>query len=84
MHLLIIYHRKKSQVWIRNEKYLVILYDYGKIKIKINALNEDDHGGFQQQNPQAAVNKQYHMNSWDKQWMIRLKAMEAECYSIEN
>ena len=39
---------------------------------------------FYTQSTQAAVDKQYHMNSWNKQWMIRLKAMEAECYSIEN
>ena len=39
---------------------------------------------FHPQSTQAAVDKQYNMNSWDERWMMRLKAMKAEYYSIEN
>jgi hypothetical protein len=43
-----------------------------------------NNGGFQQQSNQAAENKQYHMNSQNDRRMIRLKAIEAICYYIEN
>ena len=37
------------------------------------------------QSTQAAVDKQYHMNSWNDHWMMMwLKAIEEEYYSIEN
>ena len=41
---------------------------------------------FQQQNTQATVDKQYHMNSQNEWWMIQLKAIQVEYYyySIEN
>ena len=35
-------------------------------------------------NKQATVNKCYNMNSRNERWMMRLKAIEAEYYSIEN
>ena len=35
-------------------------------------------------NKQATVNTCYHMNSQNERWMMRLKAIEAEYYSIEN
>ena len=38
----------------------------------------------QQQSTQAAVNKQYRMNSRNERFMMRLKAIEAEYYSIDN
>ena len=37
---------------------------------------------FHTQSTQAAVDKQYHMNSWNELWIMRLTA--AEYYSIEN
>ena len=43
-----------------------------------------DHGGFQQQSPQRLVNGYEHMNGQNEQRMMRLKAIEAEYYSIEN
>ena len=39
---------------------------------------------FQPQSTQAAVDKQYHMNSRNERWMLRLKAIQVEYYSIEN
>ena len=35
-------------------------------------------------NKQATVHKYNHMNSRNERWMMRLKAIEAEYYSIEN
>ena len=35
-------------------------------------------------NTQATVLKYYHMNSRNDEWMMRLKAIQAEYYSIEN
>ena len=35
-------------------------------------------------NKQAIVHKYNHMNSRNERWMMRLKAIEAEYYSIEN
>ena len=39
---------------------------------------------FQPQSTQASVDKQYHMNSWNERWMMRLKPIQLEYYSIEN
>ena len=39
---------------------------------------------FHTQSTQAAVDKQYHMNSQNERWMMRLKAIQVEHYSIEN
>ena len=39
---------------------------------------------FHQQSTQAAVDKQYRMNRRNERFMMRLKAIEAEYYSIEN
>ena len=44
----------------------------------------DDNGGFQQQVPQRFVDGFEHMNSRNDWLMMRLKAIEAEYYSIEN
>ena len=45
---------------------------------------EYHHGGFQQQSPQSLTDINEHMNSRNDRWMMRLKAIEAEYYSIEN
>ena len=39
---------------------------------------------FQTQSPQRMIDKYEHMNSRNDRLMIRLKAIEAEYYSIEN
>ena len=40
---------------------------------------------FQTQSPQRLDNNRYeHMNSLNDLWMMRLKAIEAEYYSIKN
>ena len=39
---------------------------------------------FQQRNNQLLVNRYEHMNSRNDRWMMRLKPIEAEYYSIEN
>ena len=39
---------------------------------------------FWPQSTQAAVDKIYHTNSWNEQWMLRLKLIQMEYYSIEN
>ena len=38
----------------------------------------------QQQSTQAAVDQQYRMNSQNERFMMQLKAIEAEYYSIGN
>ena len=46
--------------------------------------NKEYHdGGFQQQSPQRLVDIYEHMNSRNDRWVMRLKAIEAEYYSIE-
>ena len=40
--------------------------------------------GFQQQRPQRLIDEYEHMNSQNDSLMMRLKAIEAEYYSIEN
>jgi hypothetical protein len=39
---------------------------------------------FQQQSPQRFVDVYEHMNSRNDRWTMRLKAIEAEYYSIKN
>ena len=39
---------------------------------------------FQQQSPQRLINEYGHMNSRNDRWMMRLKAIKAEYYYIEN
>ena len=43
-----------------------------------------DHGGFQQQSPQRLVDGYEYMNGRNDRSMIRLKAIKAEYYYIEN
>ena len=43
-----------------------------------------DHGGFQQQSPQHLVDGIDHTSSRNDRWVMRLKAIEAEYYSIGN
>ena len=45
---------------------------------------EYHHGGFQQQSTQRLIDGYGHMNSQNERWMMQLKAIEAEYYSIEN
>ena len=45
---------------------------------------EYHHGEFQTQSPQRLVDRYEHMNSQNERWMMRLKAIEVEYYSIEN
>ena len=45
---------------------------------------EYHHGEFQTQSPQRLVDRYEHMNSKNERLMMRLKAIEAEYYSIEN
>ena len=45
---------------------------------------EYHHGGFQQQSPQRLVDRNEHTSSRNDRWPMRLKAIEAEYYSIEN
>ena len=47
-------------------------------------ISDDDDGGFQQQSTQRLENIYDDMNSRNERWMMRLKAIEAEYYSIEN
>ena len=47
--------------------------------------NKEYHnGGFQQQSPRRLVDINEHMDSRNDRWMMRLKAIEAEYYYIEN
>ena len=46
--------------------------------------SDDDNGGFQQQVPQRYVDGNKHMNIRNDWQMMRLKAIEAEYYSIGN
>ena len=47
--------------------------------------NENDHGGFfQQQSTQRLINEYGHMNSQNECWMMRLKVIKVEYYSIES
>ena len=47
--------------------------------------NKEYHdGGFQQHSTQRLIDEYRHMNSQNKRWMMRLKAIEAEYYSIKN
>ena len=39
---------------------------------------------FQQQSTQRLIDGYKHMNSRNERWMVQLKAIEAEYYSIEN
>ena len=60
------------------------MYNYG-IKRKLRKKkSDDDDGGFQQQSPQRLIDRYEHMNSRNDWLMMRLKAIEAEYYSIEN
>ena len=43
-----------------------------------------DNGEFQQQSPQRLIDIYEHMNSRNDRQMMRLKAIKAEYYSIEN
>ena len=54
-----------------------------KHQIKIKRLTKD-HGGFQQRSPQRLVDIYDHMNSRNDPYMMCLKTIEAEYYSIEN
>ena len=38
---------------------------------------------FQQQSPQCLIDRYGHVNNQNEQWMMRLKAIEAEYYSIQ-
>ena len=58
-------------------------YNYG-IKEEHPKKSDDDNGGFQQQIPQWFIDRYEHMNSRNEQWMVWLKAIKAEYYSIEN
>ena len=40
--------------------------------------------GFQQHSTQRLIDEYGYMNSRNERWMMRLKAIEAEYYSIEN
>ena len=59
------------------------MYNYG-IERERSKKSDDDNGGFQQQSPQRLVNRYKHTSSLNDQWPMRLKAIEAEYYSIEN
>ena len=39
---------------------------------------------FQQHSTQRLIDEYRHMNSQNERWMMRLKAIEVEYYSIEN
>ena len=72
------FHRNKFQVRLRNEKYLetrlITRWDQKIIwKMELDMMDK-----------QATVNTCYHMNSLNDRWMMRLKAIEAEYYFIEN
>ena len=55
-----------------------------KIKRKnVTKMNIDD-GEFQQQSTQRLVDRYEYMDSRNERLMVRLKAIEAEYYSIEN
>ena len=44
---------------------------------------EYHHGGFSTTQPQRLIDEYKHMNSRNERWMMRLKAIEAEYYSIK-
>ena len=44
---------------------------------------ENHHGGFQQQSTQRLEDGYRHTNSQNDRWLIRLKLMQEEYYSIE-
>ena len=80
-------HRKKIQVQLTAVKKWKVpgkLYNYGKTpNLEEKKRFTKDHGGFQQQSPQRWAVGYEHMNSRNEQWMMRLKAIEAEYYSIK-
>ena len=53
-------------------------------KKNVRKKSVDDNDGFQQQFPQRFVDEYEHMNGRNDQLMMRLKAIEAEYYSIKN
>ena len=53
-------------------------------KKNVRKKSDDDDGGFQQQRPQRLIDIYEHMNSLNDRLMMRLKAIEAEYYYIEN
>ena len=62
------------------------VYNYGiKTMFEKKFRRSDiDNGDFQQQIPQRLQNGYKHMNSRNDRWIMRLKSIEAEYYSIEN
>ena len=80
-------HREKIQVWLRNEKYLVILYNYGIKKTfekKVLRRSDIDNGNFQQQSPKRLIDGYRHTSSRNDRWLIRLKLIQEDYYSIGN
>ena len=60
------------------------MYNYGKTpNLKKTTLTKD-HGGFQQLSPQRLVDGYDHTSSRNDRWVMRLKAIEEEYYSIDN
>ena len=51
-------------------------------KKKFEKISDDEDGGFQQQSPQRLIDEYEHTNSRNDRLMMRLKAIEAEYYSI--
>ena len=53
-------------------------------KENVRKKSETDHGELQQHSTQRLIDEYGHMNSRNERWMMRLKAIEAEYYPIEN
>ena len=63
------------------------MYNYGNTKnfIKKNLTKKsNDQGKFQQQSPQRLADKYKHTSSRNDRWLMRLKAIQEEYYSIGN
>ena len=63
------------------------VYNYGKKKIKKKTRcrrSAKDHGEFQQQSPRRLIDEYRHTNSRNDRWLMRLKLIQEENYSIEN
>ena len=71
---MVVGHSKKFQVQFRNQKYLVILHNYGKtknyLKKKVNEEVQMTMVDFQQQSSQRLDDIYKHMNNQDNYLML--------------
>ena len=65
------------------------VHDWNHVWTKIfkktfEKISDDDHGEFQQQSTQRLVDKNKHTSSINDRWVMRLKLIQEEYYSIGN